>query len=185
MSARAQLLKEIIDRELALVRGLRGSIGANTGSGDLNRLSMTLNSLNHAVREKMQEDTREDIERVIRNLEKDGEVGETDKQLIRTWMIGDAGSYVRTENNFNDWTTELNRLLDEIAAAAGRALAPAQMMDLNAKVRDALRTAADIQFFKEQEERVRNFKEATADWSREDKKVLARLLRAKLNSDEG
>ncbi|MFP3943854.1 MAG: hypothetical protein ACLFWF_08175 [Alphaproteobacteria bacterium] len=185
MTAKGNLLSDIIDKELERVGSYRQSVGRDTAPGELNALSHALTNLEHSLREKMQEETRADMAKIINALERDGDLRPQDKELIRTWMVGDAESYLQVENNFGDWTAELNRLLDVIAAARGKTLSPAQMTELQASVRDALRTAADIRFYQEQNVRVKRFRDATADWSRDDKKILARMLRSKLDSHEG
>jgi hypothetical protein len=185
MTAKGTLLSDIIQKELVEIGAFRRSIGSDTDPGALNALSHSLANLEQSLREKMQEDTRGEMEGIIRSLERGAELSPQDKELIRTWMVGDAESYIKVENNLGDWTEELGRLLDRVAAARGKTLSPAQMTELQAMVRDALRTAADIHYFQEQRVRVERFRDATADWSRDDKKILARMLRSKLESHEG
>ncbi|MFW6027598.1 MAG: hypothetical protein ACOC91_02200 [bacterium] len=185
MTAKGALLSDIIEKELERIGGYRQSMGPETAPDTLNSLSHALANLDHSLREKMQEETRADMERIVGELERDGALSPQDKELIRAWMVGDAESYLNVENNFGDWTAELNRLLDEIASARGKALSPAQMTELQATVRDALRTAANVHYYQEQRVRLQRFRDATADWSRDDKKILARMLRSKLDSHEG
>lgn len=184
MTAKGNLLSDIIEKELELVATYRQSIGRQTDPATLNALSHSLTNLDHSLREKMQEETRGEIEKIIKALEHDKDLSLPDKELIRSWMVGDAEFYAKVENNFGDWTAELNRLLDGIGAARGKALSPMQMTELQAMVRDALRTSADVSYYQEQRVRLQRFRDATADWSREDKRFLARILRSKLESDE-
>ena len=185
MTAKGTLLSDIIQKELVEIGSVRRSIGGAMDPGMLNALSHSLTNLEHSLREKMQEDTRGEMEGIIRSLERGGELSARDKELIRVWMVGDAESYMTVENNLGDWTEELKRLLDRVASARGRELSPAQLTELQAIVRDALRTAADIHYYQEQRVRVECFRDATADWSPDDKKILARMLRSKLESHEG
>ncbi len=185
MTSKGTLLSDIIEKELELVGEYRQSMARDTGPGVLDALSHSLTNLDHSLREKMQEETRADMERIIRVLERGGGLSPQQDELIRAWMVGDAEAYVKVENNFDDWTTELNRLLDVITAARGKPLSPAQMTELQASVRDAMRTAADIHYYQEQRVRVRRFRDATAGGSQVDKKFLARMLRSKLESHEG
>lgn len=184
MTEKGALLAELIEKELELVGVYRRSIGSGPNLGTLNALSHTLENLDHALREKMQEETRGAMWAIIEVLERGGEPGPAEKDLIRAWMVGDAEHYVKAEKNFGDWTAELNRLLDRVASARGKTLSPSQLSELQATVRDALRTGADIHFHEEQRERLERFRSATADWSAEDRKFLAGVLRAKLQSHE-
>lgn len=184
MTAKGNLLSDIIQKELELIGTYRQSMGRETEPGTLNALSHSLTNLDHSLREKMQEETRDDIRKIIKALERGADLTPQDKDLIRIWMVGDAEFYTKVENNFDDWTAELNRLLDVIASAQSKTLSPVQMTELQAMVRDAMRTAGDVRFYQEQRVRLERFRHATADWSQEDKTFLARMLRSKLESDE-
>ncbi len=57
------------------------------------------------------------------------------------------------------------------------------MARMEATVRDALRVAGDIVFYRQQEGRVHSFNNATARMTREDKQILAGILAQKLDSN--
>jgi hypothetical protein len=58
------------------------------------------------------------------------------------------------------------------------------MARMEATVRDALRVASDIAFYRQQEDRVGSFQEATNQLNREGKRTLAQLLARKLSSED-
>jgi hypothetical protein len=64
------------------------------------------------------------------------------------------------------------------------AVTPQAMARMEATVRDALRVASDIAFFRQQEERTRSFQKDIKQLTREDKQILAGLLERKLKSEE-
>ena len=57
------------------------------------------------------------------------------------------------------------------------------MSRMEATIRDALRVASDIVFYRQQEERLGSFQNATKSLTREDKRTLAGILAQKLSSE--
>jgi hypothetical protein len=160
------------------------SVGTNNDEGRLNALSGALASLSDELREQIQATTAEQITPLIGLLEADGSIGAKEMELIRLWLVGDAEYYVKTENDFSAWVAELDRLLGVLRALRSEAVTPATMARMEATVRDALRVASDIAFYRQQEERVRSFQTKTDQLNRDDKQTLARLLAHKLSSED-
>jgi hypothetical protein len=184
MERRTIKLDEFMLSELGRLASLEDAIGAQVDTGALNQLSMALTSLGHAARETLQEATARDVQRVIDTLERDGEVSQQDRELIRGWIVGDATTYLRVENDYKGWLFELRRLVGEIADARNGDLSLEQLQSLRGNIRDALRTAADIHFYREQAERVERFESAAKEWSANQKLILAGALRRMLVSSE-
>ncbi len=184
MTLQTSRFKQVIDATLADIATYQGKIGQDADLGMLNGLSTALKTLGDAFRERMQEETGLAVRAIINKLEDGHDPDAQDVSLIRAWIVGDAASYTKMEQDRGKWLEELNRLLGEIAQTQGRDLTPDEILDTQAQVQDALRTAADIHYFDEQWERVRHFEEATARWSPEDKTFIARMLRSKLASVE-
>jgi len=160
------------------------SVDANSDEGRLNALSAALARLNDELREQMQAATVEQITPLISVLEADGPVGAKELELIRLWLVGDAEYYVKTENDLSAWVAELDRLLGVLRQLRSEAVTPTTMARMEATVREALRVASDIAFYRQEEERVRSFQNATNQLTRDDKQTLARLLARKLSSED-
>jgi hypothetical protein len=158
------------------------SVDTNNDEGRLNALSGALASLSDELREQIQATTAEQITPLISLLEADGPIGAKEMELIRLWLVGDAEYYVKAENDFSAWVAELDRLLEVLHALRSEAVTPTTMARMEATVRDALRVASDIAFYRQQEERVRSFQTTTDQLNRDDKQTLARLLAHKLGS---
>lgn len=154
-----------------------------TEEGPLNALSAALASLDDELREQIQAVTATQVMPLIDKLRADGPVGPADLELIRLWLVGDAEYYVKMENNFPAWVSELNRLIGVLGQLREEAMTPSSMSRMEATVRDALRVASDIAFYRQQEERIRSFQNATRSLSREDKDTLADILAQKLHSE--
>jgi hypothetical protein len=132
----------------------------------------------------MQAATAKQLAPLITSLKADGPIAPADLELIRLWMVGDAEYYVRAESDFPGWVAELDRLLGVLRQLRSEAVTPSAMARMEATVRDALRVASDIAFFREQEERVRSFQKDIKQLTREDKQTLAGLLERKLRSED-
>lgn len=184
MEQRTVKLDDFMLSGLAQVASLEDKLGEGVDTAALNQLSMALTGLGTATREKLQEATADDVERVIRTLERDAAVTQQDRELIRSWVVGDAAAYLRVENDYRSWLVELSRLTADIAAVRGRELTLDDLRSLRGKIRDALRTTADIHFYREQAERVEKFESASEEWSADQKRTLAATLRRMLSSPD-
>jgi hypothetical protein len=160
------------------------SVDTDSDEGRLNALSGALASLSDELREQIQATTAEQITPLISLLEADGPIGAKEMELIRLWLVGDAEYYVKTENDFSAWVAELDRLLGVLRGLRSEAVTPTTMARMEGTVRDALRVASDIAFYRQQEERVRSFQSTTDQLNRDDKQTLARLLAHKLSSED-
>jgi hypothetical protein len=160
------------------------SVDAKIDEGRLNALSGTLARLKDELREQVQAATASEVAPLITLLEADGPIGAKELELIRLWLVGDAEYYVKTENDFSAWVAELDRLLGVLRQLRSEAVTPTTMSRMEATVRDALRVASDIAFYRQQEERVGSFQNATTQLNREDKRTLAGLLARKLSSED-
>ena len=160
------------------------SVDAKSDEGRLNALSGALAGLNQELREQIQAATAAQVTPLISLLEADGAIGAKELELIRLWLVGDAEYYVKTENDFSAWVAELDRLLGVLRQLRSEAVTPTTMARMEATVRDALRVASDIAFYRQQEERVHSFQNATNQLNRDDKQTLARLLARKLSSED-
>jgi predicted Zn-dependent peptidase len=68
------------------------------------------------ARECIQDITREEISEIIQKLKAGKEITKEELKFIRLWIVGDAEYYVKLENNFYDWLSELRRIMNEINA---------------------------------------------------------------------
>jgi hypothetical protein len=167
---------ELLDR-------ITSSPSAEVSDGErVNALSGALATLSDELREQMQAATAKQLAPLITTLRADGPISPTDLELIRLWLVGDAEYYVQAEKDFPGWVAELDRLIGVLRQLRSEAATPPTMARMEATVRDAIRVASDIAFFREQEERVRSFQKDIQQLTREDKQTLAALLARKLES---
>jgi len=88
------------------------------------------------------------------------------------------------ENDLPAWVTELDRLVGVLRELRAEAMTLSTMSRMEATIRDALRVSSDIVFYRQQEEPIRSFQNATKSLTREDKRTLARILAQKLRSEQ-
>lgn len=159
-------------------------VDVNTEEGYFNKISVPLAALEDLLREQIQDETSNQVSRIIQKLISDEEITEDDLKLIRLWVIGDAESYIKMENDFTGWIDELNRLLSVIDDFKNQELTLEKMIKLSGTVCDATRVIADIVFFKQEKERILNFENASKVLTTENKIVLANILNEKFLSDQ-
>lgn len=173
-----------IEKALGQLSSWRKSLDASTDAGEFHKVSLALNKLGHGLREQMQSETAGKMQAVIRKLDTDEPIDADDRELIRLWMVSDAEFYVQMEKDFQDWLSELDRIFAHLEGLQGEKPDLETIGKVRGAVRDALRVLADVVFFKEQQDRVARFEEATQRLQADDKRAIARILRNKLLSDE-
>ena len=146
------------------------------------RLSSVLQEVDVLLREHIQEISQDDINKTIRKL-KDGEdLGSEDISRLELWIVGDAESYSKMENNFGDWTTELKRLQDKIDQCRSDHPDMETVLTLRGLLRDAIGVLGSMIYFLQQKERIKNLKKSMSELTPEDKEILVRLLEQKKKS---
>jgi hypothetical protein len=173
-----------INEKLSEIISHKQTVDNNTEEGHFNEVTGKLASLEEYLREKMQAETSNKITTIINKLKSDGEITDSDLMLIRLWIVGDAASYVQMENDYQKWLEELNRLFGVIEELKLQDLSLENMYKLQGTARDAIRVIGDIVFFKQQQERINKFENASKNLNSGNKLVLAKILKQKLESEE-
>ena len=178
------MYQDQIIEKLNEIISYKQTVGESTEEGYFNKVTAPLVALGDYLREQMQAETSEKISKIINNLKSDEEITEADLMLIRLWIVGDAASYVQMENDYQKWLEELNRLFGVIEGLKGQDLSLENMYKLQGTARDAIRVIGDIVFFKQQQERINKFENASKNLNSGNKLVLAKILKQKLESEE-
>lgn len=137
-----------------------------------------------AVRERIQEMTIKRMRTVISKLDENKDLLADDLECVKLWIVGDAESYTRMENNFQDWISEFERLKGVLAKYTGSDLSADDLVKLQGVLEDALRVSADIANFLEKKERIKKFETATQDPASLDREILKKVLESKLSSSK-
>lgn len=158
------------------------TINQNTTITALQQLNQTFTTLYNDLREGIQECTKDEMASLLSKLQNNEDITSQEIELIRLWIIGDALSYIKMENNYEEWIQEAQRLVEAVKSISTKELTPRLMGDLQGITRDATRTLSDITFYKENMERTKKFEESVKNLTAENKLFLAEMLKAKLQS---
>jgi len=176
--------KEQIIEKLNDVISNKQNVDESTEEGFYNKITASLIALEDLLREQSQAETSQSISDIINKLKSNKDITDTDLMLVRLWLVGDAAFYVQMENDYQGWLQELNRLFGVIEKLKGEELSLENMFKLSGTARDAIRVMGDIVFFKEQQERVNRFDNASKNLNSENKLTVAKILQQKLSSDQ-
>ena len=176
--------KDLIKEKLNEVLLNQELFNKDTEQGVFNKITESLVALENDSRELMQSKTSEEISAIIGKLESNTTITDADMRLIRLWIVGDAESYVRMENDYQGWLDELNRLFSVLKDLQDKELTLENMDKISGTARDAIRVIGDIIYFKQQQERISKFENATKDLHSENKLILANIIRQKIASDQ-
>ncbi len=155
------------------------------GTGEAySRLSTIFEELHNHFREHIQELTVDEVQRVVGKLKRGEHITPEDKQQIKLWIVGDAEHYANLENNFADWQSELKRLMSVIGGFNTAKPSVEEISDLRGLLRDGERVIADIMYFLQQKDRVKNFEESTEEIDDQEREFLIRLLENKIKSPD-
>jgi len=159
-----------------------GQARDNMVSSQFMRTSVALSEAESQIREDIQAKTSSEMKAIVVKLKKNQPLSDEDIKYMKLWIVGDAQSYSKMENNFDDWLKEFDRLKDVLAGYESKSLAPQDRFNLRGILQDAVRVAADIGNFLEKKERVGKFEAAIADPANLDRSILVSVLEQKLSS---
>ena len=150
----------------------------------LSKFSLLLVDLENYMREYIQTASAPQIMKIVEKLNKGENLSIKDLDLIQYWLVGDAEYYAKLENNLQDWTDEIKRLVDEMNKFEGAKIELEEASRIRALLVDAMRTAGNISFYFQQKERLEKFRDSVKDLDQEERLLLIKLLVSKLGSDD-
>ena len=121
---------------------------------------------------------------IMQKLENNQPLNPEEKDLIRSWIVGDAAAFTKKEQDYGVWLEEFRRLGEAISNQESLPTSLPDLLDIYGNLEEAVRLAGDIQFFLEEKERVVRFEQAIQNLSASEAEMLAGILREKLNSPE-
>ncbi len=167
--------------------GVSQIIAAATASASADKFSeagMALVKARDRIREEVQEQTASSMKPIIHKLEKNQPLSPEEKDLIRSWIVGDAAAFTKKETDYREWLEEFRRLGEALRNQETLPTSLPDLMDVYGNLEEAVRLAGDIQFFLEEKERVARFEQAIQNLSASEAELLAGILHEKLTSPE-
>ena len=168
------------------ISALASSMAQAAQSGraeDFDALAVVLADARQAVRENLQQLTAGSVMEVVAKLEKNEPLTPEEKNAVRLWIIGDAESYARAENNYREWLEEFRRLTETVRQHAGTAATPEVLASLVGILEDLNRLVPDLTHYLENKERIARFEAAIGNLSPADGQIIASILKGMLTSD--
>lgn len=144
-------------------------------------LEQHINRLDSALREFEQSQLKGDVDKAIRALAAGRPLSREEQAAVRAIIVGDAEAYLKMENNFKEWQTELKRLEGEMERLARSPNLDA-VQELRGVVKDAVRLLPIIRSYAEEKDRLDRFNTAFAHLDDDNRELLVTLLREKLSS---
>jgi uncharacterized protein YbgA (DUF1722 family) len=157
---------------------------ANMSNDAFQQVGSVLNNNKNHMREVIQKETSTEIKNIIDHLENKRAISTEELELIKLWIVGDAESYVKMENNFQDWLQEFKRLETVLKEYENKECSLNDLLKLRGILQDAIRISYDIANFLDNKERITKFEKAASDVSNIDVNALVRILTAKLQSPD-
>lgn len=153
-------------------------------AGAYAKLAGFLTAIDAALREHVQHTTVESVRKVIDRLKSGAPLSSEDMRLVELWLVGDAQSYDEAENDVRRWEGDIQRILGEMDILESGSVPAWEASRVRGLVRDAIRSAWDLDYYYENRERIESFKATTEELDEGERKFLARLLEKKLTSGE-
>ncbi|NTV97773.1 MAG: hypothetical protein HGA70_01230 [Chlorobiaceae bacterium] len=168
--------------ELSVTNAMANAVEAMT-DGAFQQAGSALSDASTIVREEVQKKTSSELERIISKLRSSYEMSSEEIDLIRTWILGDAIGYARTENNFQDWISEYERLQKSLLGYENMECSSEELLKLQGILEDATRVSYDIAHYLEKKDRINKFESAVGDGlDKDERDLLVKLLIGKLQS---
>lgn len=153
-------------------------------AGSYAKVADALSTFETQIREHIQETTKAEIQALTERLRTGAALTSEELALLRLWVVGDAEHYIKFENNFGDWLSELKRVVGEIGRLPEASDSVQNAFQLRALLRDGIRVAWDIYHYLEHKERIDAFDGATHELDQDERKTLVSILQHKLSSKE-
>lgn len=153
------------------------------GSEQYSDLVASMTQADKELRETFQRMTKQEVFRIIGKLNANQPLTSAELDMVKLWIVGDYESYVKTENNFNDWVSDVSRIVDEIENVGKSPVDGKSIMHLRALLLDAKRSCMDIAHFLERKECVARFEESSQELDPEERETLVKMLKFSINSD--
>ena len=167
----ANPLASVIDR----LKVLMTNAIASRSPDEFETLEQQINRLEATVREMQQSMLSERSKLALKNLRAGRPLSEEEKAILQAVVVGDAESYLRVENNLQDWLNELQRLVGEMERLA-RSEDEAHINQLRGVTKDAVRLMPSLRAYMEEKDRLDRFNNAQTKLDEPNRQVLAQVV---------
>jgi hypothetical protein len=175
----------LVMEKLARATAMGSSALRSHDISQVERFEQKLQVLDSLCREAFQETLHDLYLTIAEKLEKGTEaLSPREREAVELLFTGEAKYYLKTENSYDDWVAELERLIRELEATrAGGLGSIADLMHVQALCRDALHVLPELSYYLREKERVALFRQnLDGELTRESGRMLARMIRDLMSS---
>lgn len=150
-------------------------------------LSRHIGSLDDMARELFQRSFVNYYRDIAQKLDRGEQMTSEDIEAVRLLLVGDAKFYLKFENNYEDWRSELRRLMSELAALKQKeTLSGTDMLQVQALCRDVRNVLPDLTNYLRERERVERFENTVKGGSLDSNtaQFLASMIREMISSSQ-
>jgi hypothetical protein len=165
----------------------KGNQSLQTDTADTyERLYVQIHELEKMARETFQYQFRRNYELVVEKLKNNEYLTDDDKKLITQLVVADAKSYVKYENDFENWKDEIVRLLSELKKVQDKGInSTDDLLHIQALCRDLRSVLPDITFYLSERERIQGYEKNDLNaLPPELKSFLADFVKGLMESDK-
>ena len=175
---------ELLQHQLTQTVELANSTLAAPALDAVERIDQKLRTLDALCRENFQDTLHDAFTLIADKLERAEPLDSGERKAVEALFTGEATYYLKTENSYQDWITELRRLVQELVQLRESGLdSLADLMHVQALCRDAMNVTPEVIHYLRETERVRQFRENLAgEISPEGGRLLARMIRDLMTS---
>lgn len=166
------------------IHDLREAADSALASGtadDFATFERFVNEVEAYARELQQSMWGDEARAAIKHLQSGDTLTPDDRDVIRAFMISDAQAYLENENDFNNWITELKRLVGDVESRANN-IDRDSIADFRGVLKDTIRLVPDIRNYYAEKLRVEKFEEALLTLDATSRKMLAQVMTEQLRS---
>ncbi len=161
------------------------SLKAENAAG-YQKFQAEIGALEGLAREAFQAKLEDMYWSILDKLEDGQPLTTAEHNILELLIVGEAKYYLKSEDDVDNWRSELKRLVEEIKKQQMAGVDEIDsLMRLRALCREALRVVPDITYYFQELERVRQFEEATRGAiDVETRRSLANLIKEMIESDQ-
>ena len=153
---------------------------------DYEHLDRQTSELESMAREAFQDTLKGGYLSIAEKLEAGEEITPEDREALQLLIVGEAKYYLKQENDFENWTRELERLAGEMEKVHTSGSAGIEdLMRLQALCREARAVLPDITFYLREKERIQRFEDAVrGTLDPEVRRFLAEMITGMMRSSK-
>ncbi len=174
--------QEKIHSELALLTKQCLPHAKSLTVDQLRQLQKTSNNIVQSISEHIQQTTLPEIIQLVNRLEDFEEIFPEEISLLRFWVVGGENNSEKVDNLHKNGINTVIQLIHQIQAINWETVSRDKLGEVLSLAQEASYLLSFLTQFQEQVDRIQKFENFVKTLSLEDRKILAQMLKAKINT---